>query len=71
MSKGAHSLISPVQEDRQGQGQGQGRDGKTCRYCRYICAIFSVAVLILLAVYEQTSEKLAKNTVISALISLC
>ena len=25
MSKGAHSLISPVQEDRQGQGQGQGQ----------------------------------------------
>ena len=22
------------------------RDGKTCRYCRYICAIFSLAVLI-------------------------
>ena len=27
MSKGAHSLISPVQEDRQGQGQGQ-EDGQ-------------------------------------------
>ena len=26
MSKGAHSLISPVQEDRQGQGQGQGQE---------------------------------------------
>ena len=26
MSKGAHSLISPVQEDGQGQGQGQGQE---------------------------------------------
>ena len=25
MSKGAHSLISPVQEDRQGQGQEDGQ----------------------------------------------
>ena len=39
-------------------------DGKTCRYCRYICAIFSLAVLI----FWLYTRKLAKDIVI---LSLC
>ena len=31
-----------------------GRDGKTCRYCRYICAIF-LGSANFLAVYAQTN----------------
>ena len=32
--------------DDEGDNDGDDRDGKTCRYRRYICAIFSLAVLI-------------------------
>ena len=43
--------------------QGGTRDGKTCRYCRYICAIFSLAVLI----FCLYTRKLAKDIVLLAL----
>ena len=44
-------------------GERLRRDGKACRYCRYICAIFSLAVLI---VWLYT-RKLAKDIVLLAL----
>ena len=39
------------------------RDGKTCRYCRYICAIF----LWLCYFFWLYTPKLAKSTVLRAL----
>ena len=38
-------------------GPKKGRDGKTCRYRRYICAIFSLAVLS----FWLYTRKLAKR----------